>query len=87
MDVRSGERTSPMEVQSLCCFLEHVCDRLRQWDIFQTHLWDLLQKLKLFDIVVPLDPKPIGNRFETLPDLLWSATDDPLALVTAKNST
>lgn len=48
-----------------------------------THLCDLLQKLKLFHIVVPLDSEPIGYWFQTLPHFLWAATNNPLALVTA----
>lgn len=49
-----------------------------------THLCDLFQKLKLLDIVIPLDSEPIGYWFQTLPNFLWGATNNPLPLVTAE---
>lgn len=49
-----------------------------------THLCDLFQKLKLFDIVVPLDSESIGYWFQTLPHFLRAATNNPLPLVTAE---
>ncbi len=48
-----------------------------------THLCDLFQKLKLFDVVVPLDSEPTGYWFQTLPHFLWAATDNTLPLITA----
>lgn len=48
-----------------------------------TNLFDLFQKLKLFDIIVPLDSEPVGYWFQTLPHFLWAATDNPLPLITA----
>lgn len=49
-----------------------------------THLCDLFQKLKLFDIVVPLDSESIRDWFQTLPYFFQAATDNPLPLVTAE---
>lgn len=49
-----------------------------------THLCDLFQKLKLFDVVVPLDPQSVGHGLQTLPHLLPAAVDDALPLITAE---
>lgn len=49
-----------------------------------THLGDLFQKLKPFDIVVPLDSEPVGYWFQTLPHFLQAPADNPLPLITAK---
>lgn len=50
-----------------------------------THLCDLLQKLKPFDVIVPLDSEPIGYWFQTLPHFVWAANDNPLPLITAED--
>lgn len=50
-----------------------------------THLCNLLQKFKFFDVVVPLDPEPVGNWFQALPHFLRTAVDNPLPLITTES--